>query len=132
MKNLVFYIFTLTLLSCTEPEPEGNKYYLHLHIEQQEHIGTRYLPKTEMDSMKAINDSVAYLHGAAYLLAEEKALHKMKAEGLGVYKRVKGFTVTDSMRTDIKPNLNPSYIQRMDMFIEKKRKDIWMSSIEND
>jgi hypothetical protein len=95
-------------------------------------MGSRYLPKTDTLSITAINDSAAYVWGVANLLSEEKNLQRMKAEGLGVYKMVKGFTVTDSTGKDIKPNLRSAYVQRMNKFIERQREEIWMSTIEKE
>ena len=131
-KLLLPFICILILTACTDPEPEGNKYFLHLHKEKQEPMGTRYLPVTRTESIIAISDSIAYRDGVAYLISYEWNLQRMKSEGLGVYERIKGFSVTDSTGTDIKPNLRPSYVQRMDRFIEEQRAKIWMSAIEKE
>ncbi|HEY1114221.1 MAG TPA: hypothetical protein VGE66_11700 [Chitinophagaceae bacterium] len=131
-KFLLPCIFILTLTACIDPEPEGNKYFLLLHLEKQELMGTRYLPVTRKDSMFAISDSVAYMLGAANLVSHEKNLQRMKTEGLGVYERVKDFSVTDSAGKDIKPYLKPAYIQRIDRFIENQREEIWKSTIEKE
>lgn len=117
---LIPYIFSLLLISCSDTTPKGNKYYIHLHLEQKEAMGTRYLPKTEIDSTVAISDSVAYRDGAIYLGVHEEALQKMKAEGLGVYRIIKGFTVTDSAGNDIKNNVSPRFIKRMNDFIKER------------
>lgn len=131
-KFLLPCIFILTLTACIDAEPEGNKYFLQLHLEKQEPMGTRYLPLTRTDSIMAVSDSVAYRYGAAIFIGHERSLQRMKSEGLGVYERVKGFSVTDSTGKDIKPNLRPSYIQRIDRFIEEQRAEIWVSAIEKE
>lgn len=125
-------VIILTLISCTQSEPEGKKYWLQLHLEKQELMGTRYLPITRKDSIIAPSDSVAYMYGAAAFVGHEQALQKMKSEGLGVYERVKGFSVTDWAGRDVKPNLSPTYIRRVDKFIETRRAEIWASAIEKE
>lgn len=117
---LKFSIICILFFSCADTASKGEKYTIVIHIEQKDSKDLQYQPKNININIIENSDSAAYLKGVSALISEKQILKKLEAEGIKTYKKIIGFTVKDSVGNDIKTNLNPFYIQKMDDFIKSK------------
>jgi hypothetical protein len=109
------------LISCDSLKKERkSKYYISLKVKSQSLYGGGYDDEIKQDSTEAESDSAAYFDGAISYVSWEHVNESFKERGIPAMTIPISFDVYNEAGENIKSNLSPSYLRKVEAYINSK------------